>query len=298
MWWSCWSVQTFLHLAASQWCSCSYRGDLQPKQYSEVQTSVPFFLHFTAFAEQSLLQNTLQLNVHEQHIGFVSVFAVTFQFVGGHVECNSSDLILCMWISLLTFRYLPCASSASFVPSCCYPDAAAAQTDTDPFAFSCSLLLSDIFGVWHVLQGQAVLLCMMPFEVLAPSPCEWWLTIWWARWDTGKDDVCIQLKKTKPSQRGWRGPGLIGHEGEENCSQGSMPWHSKRAKNCLASPANVAFWQENSVVIPTLLQLHVPVVAQDHGPHTAACAFLKISQQLSWQKLPVQYMGEALPRAP
>lgn len=105
-------------------------------------------------------------------------------------------------------------------------------------------------------------------------------------------------KKTKPSQRGWRGPGLIGHEGEENCSQGSMPWHSKRAKNCLASPADVAFWQENSVVIPTLLQLHVPVVAQDHGPHTAACAFLKISQQLSWQKLPVQYMGEALPRAP
>lgn len=120
---------------------------------------MPFFLHFTAFAEQSLLQNTLQLNVHEQHIGFVSVLAVTFQFVGGHVECNSSDLILCMWISLLTFRYLPCASSASFVPSCCYPDAAAAQTDTDPFAFSCSLLHCQIFLVSDMYCKDKLCFC-------------------------------------------------------------------------------------------------------------------------------------------
>lgn len=127
-----------------------------------------------------------------------------------------------MRISLLTFCYLCCAFSASFAPSCCYPDAAAAWTDTDPFAFSCSLFLSDIFGVWHALQGQAVLLCpafFFFFEVLAPSPCEWLLTVRRAYWDTGKDDVCIQLKKQNPAREAGEALGLLAMKKRRNAAR-------------------------------------------------------------------------------
>lgn len=159
-------------------------------------------------------------NVHEQRISSVSIFAVTFQFVGGYVECNSSELILCMRISLFTFCYLPCAFSASFAPSCCYPDAAVAWTDTDPFALSCSLFLSDIFGVRHALQGQAALLCTAFFlEVLAPSPCERWLSVWRVCWDTGKDDVCIQLKKQNPSREAGKALGSLAMKKRRNAAR-------------------------------------------------------------------------------
>lgn len=80
-------VGAYEHFFILQWCSRSYRGDLQPKQYSEVRTSVPFFLHFTAFAEQSLPQNALQLKqcsrtTHQFCFNFCCYFPVCWWLCG------------------------------------------------------------------------------------------------------------------------------------------------------------------------------------------------------------------------